>query len=96
MRYAKLINNQLSYAPNPILHNDNYTGNAPPEVYWAEGYKQVQYTGQPEPQGAGWWNEVWEETGEAIVQGWQWHEATDGDELTDIEALNLLLGGVDL
>lgn len=93
MRYAKLINGYPTYAPNPILHNGFLHGNPPPEVYEAEGYTPVVYAEQPEPQGVGWWDEVWMETDEAIVQRWTWHEATDEDEISDSEALNILAGG---
>lgn len=93
MKYAKLINNYPSYAPNPILHAGLWYGNPPPEVYLAEGYKPVTYADQPEPQGVGWFVETWTETGDAIVQGWEWHEATDEDEISDTEALGLLTGG---
>lgn len=93
MKYAKLINNYPSYAPNPIIHNRQRIGNPPSEVYLAEGYKPVTYTEQPEPQGIGWWDEVWTETDEAIVQSWSWHEAAEEDEISDSEALNILAGG---
>lgn len=93
MEYAKLINASLVYAPNPILHNGLWYGNPPASIYGAEGYKPVVYTDQPEPQGVGWWNEVWAETDEAVVQGWEWHEATDEDEISDTEAVEMLLGG---
>lgn len=93
MRYAKLINASLVYTPNPILHDGMIRYNPPSEVYLEHGYKPVQYVDQPEPQGVGRWNEVWTETDEAIVQGWSWHEATDEDEISDAEAMNMLLGG---
>lgn len=93
MEYAKLINDYPSYAPNPILHDGLWYGNPPGSVYEAEGYKQVQYTNQPELPGVGWWVETWTETEDAIVQGWVWHEAADEDEISDTEALALLTGG---
>lgn len=93
MKYAKLINNSLSYAPNPILHAGLWYGNPPGSVYEAEGYKPVSLTNQPEPLGVGWWVETWTETEDAIVQGWTWREATDEDEISDTEALELLTGG---
>ena len=93
MRYAKLINGRPSYAPNPIIHNGRRIGNPPGEVYEAEGYKHVIYADQPEPQGVGWWIETWTETDEAIVHSWSWHEAADEDEISDSEAVDLLLGG---
>lgn len=93
MEYAKLINGFPSYAPNPILHDGIWYGNPPGSVYEAEGYKPVQYVVQPEPQGVGRWIEKWEETDEAIVQDWVWHEATDEDEISPEEALDMLMGG---
>lgn len=93
MKYAKLINNYPQYAPNPILHNDVRIGNPPGSVYEAEGYKPVTYKDQPEPLGVGRWIETWTETDEDIVQGWEWHEAADEDEISDTEALGLLTGG---
>lgn len=93
MRYAKLINAYPTYAPNPILHAGLWYGNPPSSVYEAEGYKPVSLTDQPEPPGVGWWVETWTETEDAIVQGWTWHEATDEDEISDTEALELLTGG---
>lgn len=93
MAYAKLIDGNLSYAPNPILNNGFRIGNPPQEIYLDEGYKPVSLTDQPEPRGVGWWVETWSETEEAIVQGWTWHEAADEDEISPEEALQILLGG---
>ena len=93
MKYAKLIDGAISHAPNPILHNGMIRYNPPGSVYEAEGYKPVSLTDQPEPPGVGWWIETWTETDDAIVQGWVWHEATDEDEISDTEALELLTGG---
>ena len=93
MRYAKLINEKPSYAPNPILVDSTYIGNPPDAVYADKGYKPVKNTDQPEPRGMGWYVETWAETDEAIVQGWEWHETTDEDEISEGEALDMLLGG---
>lgn len=93
MGYATLIGGKPVSAPNPILHDGKWYGNPPGEIYLEEGYKPVQYTDQPEPQGVGWRIEEWTETDEAIVQGWSWHEATDEDEISPEEALDMLLGG---
>lgn len=93
--YAKLIDNRLIIAPNPILHDGLWHGNPPGAIYLAEGYKPVTCTDQPPPQGVGRYEEIWTETADAIVQGWVWHEATDEDEISDAEALDVLLGGED-
>ena len=78
MRYAKLNNNNnIIYAPNPILIDNDYIGNPPVEVYLEQGYKPVTYTQQPEPKGYGYYNETWEETPINIVQGWEWIEESE-------------------
>lgn len=72
MKYAKLINNYPSYAPNPIFHDGNYIGNPLGSVYEAEGYKPVQYTDPPgEPDEGYQWVEKWVETETTIFQGWE-------------------------
>lgn len=91
--YAKMLDGNIFYAPNPILHNGSYMGNPPQEVYKAEGYKPVTYTDQPAPPGSGWFVETWSETDDAIVQGWEWHETTDEDEISPEEAMEILMGG---
>ena len=90
MRYAKLINNYPTYAPNPILVGDNWIGNPPGEVYEAEGYKVVVYTDPPGESDEGYeWIAVWTEAGDSIVQGWEQVEA----ELSADEAMEILFGG---
>lgn len=72
MKYAKLIEGYPFYALNPILVEDNYIGNPPNSLYEELGYKPVTYTQQPEPQGYGYYNEIWEETSTNIIQSWEW------------------------
>ena len=93
MRYSKLLDGHPVYAPNPILHDGQRIGNPPGEVYLEEGYKPVQRTDQPEPLGIGWWEELWTEDNLNIYNTWQWNEATDDDEISPEEALDMLLGG---
>lgn len=93
MRYAKLIDGVPSYAPNPIKHNGLWYGNPPAEIYAAEGYKPVVLYDEPDPLGDGHWEEAWNEDNLSIYMSWVWHEATDEDELSDSEALNILTGG---
>ena len=75
MKYAKLMDDTVVFAPNPILRDGFFIGNPIGEIYLSEGFKPVSYTNQPEPPGVGWWVENWTETEDAIVQGWTWHEA---------------------
>ena len=41
MRYAKLINNTISYAPRKIRHNGRWYFNAPEEIMRVEGWLPV-------------------------------------------------------
>ena len=93
MKYAKLIDSRPQYAPNPILHNGNWIGNPPGAVYEAEGYKVMTYTPMPEAPSGYYYTDVWTETEDAIVQGWELVEVP----ITEDEALtryaNELTGG---
>lgn len=92
MEYAKLINNTLSYAPNPILHAGLWYGNPPGSVYEAEGYKPVRYTDPPtEPTEGYQWIETWSETEDAILQGWELVPVPD--DMSADEAMEILFGG---
>lgn len=79
MRYAKLINGNLSIAPNPILYNGLWYGNPPGSVYEAEGYKPVRYTEPPTPEPGYIAVPDWAETVEEIVQTWT--EELNPDEI---------------
>lgn len=93
MKYAKLIDNQLVLAPRHYVQDGYQISNPTPEKLAELGYKPVTYTDPPEPLGVGWLIETWKETAETIVQNWDWHEATDKDEISNEEALQILLGG---
>ena len=91
MKYAKLINNFPSYAPNPILIDGSYIGNPPGSVYEAEGYKPVVYSDPPGEAPAGYqWTETWSEDQGNIQQGWVLVEIT---ELDGEQAMQFLFGG---
>lgn len=96
MRYAKLINSSISYAPNPILHNGLWYGNHPGSVYEAEGYKPVRFTEPPTEPAEGYqWSETWSETAEEIVQGWVLVEVPITDEEALVRYANELTGAKD-
>ena len=70
MKYGKLINGAVRFAPNPVLIGGNYIGNPPAEVYAGLGDKPVVFTDPPEV-GEGYLAVPgWEETAETIVQTW--------------------------
>jgi hypothetical protein len=95
MNYAKLINNTITIAPNPILHGGSYIGNPPGAVYVAEGYKVVQYTEQPEAPSWYYYAETWTETDDAIVQGWELVEAPITEDEALVRYANELTGAND-
>ena len=96
MKYAKLINNSPSFAPNPILHNGLWYGNPPGSVYEAEGYKPVVYNDRPTEPGEGYqWQETWGETAEEIVQDWVLVEVPITDEEALVRYANELTGAED-
>lgn len=91
MEYAKLINNNILFATNPILHAGLWYGNPPGSVYEAEGYKPVHYTEPPETPPGYVAIPGWEETETEIVQIWTIEQ--NSGEIDDSEALNIILGG---
>lgn len=91
MKYAKLNDGSISYAPNPILHNGLWYGNPAASVYEAEGYKPVTFTEPPETEEGYIAVPGWTETEEAIVQTWA--VETEPDEVDDARAMAILFGG---
>lgn len=89
MTYAKLIEGELIFAPNPILVDGNWIGNPPGSVYEAEGYKVVRYTDQPEVDPGYVAVPGWTETNTEIIQTWEIVEA----EVDPAEAMDILFGG---
>lgn len=91
MNYAKLIEGELIFAPNPIKVGDTYIGNPPSSVYEAEGYKQLLYADKPSEAPAGYyWVETWTEGENLIQQGWVLAEET---EASPEAAMEYLFGG---
>ena len=90
MKYAKLINGYPSYAPNPIVVGEVRYGNPSDMIYQNMGYKPITYKPQPEQQGNGYYNEIWSETENEIIQGWEWIE---NNEVDADEAMEILFGG---
>ena len=90
MKYAKLIDGAISYAPNPIVIGDRQIGNPPGEVYLSEGYKPVIYTEPPEVEPGyiavpGWYDE-----GDAIREVWTIIE--EPDEIDEGRAYRIISG----
>ena len=70
MRYAKLIDNNLVYAPRRVIYQGMRIYNPPAEVLLALGYKPVQYTDPPEVPAGYHLEESWTEDQEKITQVW--------------------------
>ena len=93
MRYAKLIDGALVYAPrkmNTTIDGEPYVVyNPPAELLEADGWLPVIYTDPPEaPEGYHYEPTYTEESGE-IVQEWELVET----DYSDAEAFNMLFGG---
>ena len=88
MKYAKLVEGQPIFAPNPIHINDLLVGNPKPEMLTEEGYKPVRYTEAPTPEPGSVAVPVWTETEEEIVQ--MWTEEPEPDEVDGERAMQIL------
>jgi hypothetical protein len=96
MKYAKLINNSPSYAPNPILIDGMYIGNPPGFVYEDQGYKPVVYSDPPGEAPAGYqWQETWSENENIIQQGWVLEEVPISEDEALVRYANELTGKQD-
>ena len=90
MKYVKLIDGSISYAPRSVLVDGNWVGNPPAEVLEAEGYKPVRYTEAPAVEPGYIAVPGWEETGEEIVQTWA--VEPEPDEISEERAYRIITG----
>lgn len=90
MKYAKLNDGSISYAPNPIRHNGLWYGNPPAEILLSEGYKPVRFTEAPTPEPGYIAVPGWEETAEEIVQTWA--VEPEPDEISEDRAYRIITG----
>lgn len=91
MQYAQLINGVLRYAPKKVSIGDKLIYNPTGETLEALGYYPLSYTDMPDDAPQGYHYESGWQQGEAsIIQIWTLAE--DDDEITDDEALLIILG----
>lgn len=96
MTYAKLIDGELVFAPNPIKAGNAYIGNPLGSVYEAEGYKPVVYSDPSGDAPAGYqWIETWSEEDGNIVQGWVLEEVPISEDEALVRYANELTGKQD-
>lgn len=91
MKYAKLIDGVISFAPRTVVVGDRQIGNPRPETLIELGYKPVTYTDPPTVEEGYIAVPGWTETEEAIVQTWTVEE--EPDEVDADRALEILFGG---
>lgn len=89
MRYGKLIDGMLHFAPRKIKDGDSTTYNPTGEMLEELGYLPVTFTDPPETEPGYYAVSEWAEEDGEIVQRWHIEEA----EPTDEEILSILLGG---
>ena len=70
MRYAKIINNQIVFAPRKVKYNGYTIYNPPASVLLELGYKPVRFTDPPETEEGYHAESYWTETEAEIVQMW--------------------------
>lgn len=95
MKYAKLIEGALVYAPRKLpteIDGEPYVVyNPPDELLEAQGWLPVVYTDPPEAPEGYHYEPTYTEDGGEIVQGWVLVE--DPDDISDSEALEIIMGG---
>lgn len=96
MSYAKLIDDQIQFAPRKLIVGEYTVYNPTPEMLIAEGYKPVRYADPPTEPGEGYqWSETWSETESEIVQGWVLVEVPITEEEALVRYSNELTGAED-
>ena len=97
MRYAKLINGEMHFAPNPVIIDDRQIGNPPREVYVEQGYKPVYYSDPPEAEPGFIAVPHWEEDvvmGDPVINQ-VWVVEVEPDEVDADRAMEILFGGAE-
>lgn len=90
MRYAKLIAGEISFAPRKLRSGDTVVYNPPVALLLEQGYKPVRFTEAPGAEEGFRPVSGWTESETEILQTWTMEPE---DEISDNEALEILLGG---
>lgn len=95
MRYAKLIDGQIQFAPHKLTVGEYVVYNPTPEMLIAEGYKPVIYTDPPETQPGYIAVPGWTENALEIVQVWTVEQVPITEEEALVRYSNELTGASD-
>lgn len=88
MKYAKLIEGEIYFAPRKIKHGDSITYNPTAEMLLPLGYLPVRFTDAPETDIKHIPVCTWTQTDTEIIQQWHIEEA----EISAEDALAILMG----
>lgn len=89
MKYAKLIEGEIYFAPKKIKNGNSITYNPPSEMLTELGYKPVTFTEPPQTEEGYQAVSTWTDKGEYILQEWEIVQAEPSAE----DIINILLGG---
>lgn len=95
MKYAKLIDNQIQFAPRHYIEGEYQISNPTPEMLIAKDYKPVVYTDPPVVAEGYVAVPGWEEQAEEIVQTWTVEEVPITEEEALVRYANELTGQQD-
>lgn len=91
MVFGKLIDGEIYFAKRAVEYYGETIKNPSEDILRDLGFLEIEFTPQPEAPDGFEYLPTWEEKGGAIVQGWKPFPVDD--EISDTEALSILLGG---
>ena len=92
--FGKLVDGELRGAPRPIRTENGDVFTTDPALLLHYGYKPIITAEYPSD--GGYYTESWTETETEIKQVWTEQPQTDGDPISDSEALKIITGGADI
>lgn len=91
--YGKLNDGNLTIAPRKLNGDGAVVYNPPEAMYREQGWKPVKFTNAPEPPAGFYYESVWEETADSIVQTWTLVPLPD--DIDEAEAFDIIFGGAE-
>lgn len=93
MTFAKLIDGNLQIAPRKLPGDGVIVYNPPESMYREHGWKPVTFVDPPEAPAGYYYESVWEEQTDAIVQTWTLTPLSD--DIDGAEAYDIIFGGAE-